>query len=211
MTIYEPQRWKELMSLLNHYVSSDPYLFKITSLLSDFIVFLFPLLLIWLYRTGRKNNNKERQYYSLGIFLATCISAWINIIIQYFVVKDRPETLPGLKLILSHLPTMSFPSDHASVSMWFAVAFLLFFGRTQRIYAILWFCLILGSIIMGISRTAVAVHRPSDILVWWIIWIIWGYLWYALCKISYTKKVLDGAIQIGNNILDYLIAKKFRS
>lgn len=211
MIIYEPQWWKELMSALNHYISSNIYLFKIASLLSDFIVFAFPVLLIWLYRTGRKNNNKERQYYSLGIFLATCISAWINIIIQFFVVKDRPETLAGLKLILSHLPTMSFPSDHASVSMWFAIAFLLFFWRSQKIYRVLGFCLIVGSIIMGICRTAVAVHRPSDILVGRIIGIVWAYLSYKLCQIMRIKKILNWIIEIGNNILNYVIPRKFRS
>jgi len=51
----------------------------------------------------------------------------MNSLIQYFGDKSRPETAISLKqnLILDHLPTDPFPSDHAAVSAAIAMSTLL--------------------------------------------------------------------------------------
>ena len=93
--------------------------------------------------------------------------------IQHFVTKARPESLPGLELILKHLPTISFPSDHATVSMAIAIGTVLVAKQMgwKRIL-LLGILLIDVSIIMSVSRVAVAIHRPTDIIAGWGIGMI---------------------------------------
>lgn len=206
-TIIEPLRGQDLMSRLNHLASSNQHIFALMSFLSDFIVLLFPIVLIALYVHWWRKKNQKLQINSLIIVLWVIISVWADIIIQQIFNKARPETLPWLKLILSHLPTMSFPSDHASVGMWFAVAFLLSFKNSWDKKIIwLWYFLLLWSLIMWICRTAVAVHRPTDIIVWRIIWLIWGRLARKLYQTTLAKKVFNWVISLGNKILDQIIS-----
>jgi len=69
-------------------------------------------------------------------------------------------------LILSHLPTDPFPSDHAAVSAAIAMATLLWARKTNNklLYGISMFfwC---ACVIMSVSRVAVAVHWPTDVIV----------------------------------------------
>ncbi|MDP2669854.1 MAG: phosphatase PAP2 family protein [bacterium] len=102
------------------------------------------------------------------MFSSAALTAGINMVIQYFYDKSRPESaiIDKANLILKHLPTDPFPSDHAAVSAAIAMATMLRglkyrdrrFLRTSLLFWI--FCLI-----MSFSRVAVAIHRPTDILV----------------------------------------------
>lgn len=192
------------MTYLNHLVSQNTTFFQISSLLSDAIVFTFPLILILLTIMWWKKRKPMLQDAALIIFWSSAMAALINIIIQWLITKDRPESLPWLQLILDHLPTMSFPSDHAAVAMAFSVSFLLLLYGYSRNYKIIWILLCVGSIIMGICRTAVAVHWPTDILVWWIIGIVSAYLLYYIKERIYVKKILTFVMWIENKILDML-------
>ena len=56
----------------------------------------------------------------LALFITlVCICATaVNLGIQEFIIKSRPEQMIHARgiLLLSHLPTAPFPSDHAAVS-----------------------------------------------------------------------------------------------
>ena len=127
MQLFEPQWGINLLETLNAFISVSQTRFDITAFWADFIVFLFPVFLIVLYILGIKNKSRETKLYALYILIAAAVAAIINIVIQQLVTKARPETVltSADSLILKHLPTMSFPSDHAAVSMAFAVAILL--------------------------------------------------------------------------------------
>jgi len=209
MTIYEPLRGKTLMTYLNHLISQNTTFFQICSVLSDLIVFAFPLILIFLTITWWKQKKTILQEIALIIFSSSVIAALINIIIQLFITKDRPESLPWLELILKHLPTMSFPSDHAAVAMAFSVSFLLLLSKQSRNYKIIWSIILIGSIIMGVCRTAVAVHRPTDILVWWTIGALSAYFIYTIKESMYVKKMITVIVWLENKILDVLF-NRFR-
>lgn len=192
------------MTYLNHLISQNTTFFQICSVLSDLIVFAFPLILIFLTIIWWKQRKTTLQEIALIIFSSSAIAALINIIVQLFITKDRPESLPWLELILNHLPTMSFPSDHAAVAMAFSVSFLLLLSKQSKNYKIIWSIIMIGSIIMGVCRTAVAVHRPTDILVWWTIGALSAYCIYTIKESIYVKKMITVIVWLENKILDML-------
>ena len=221
ITLIEPQRWKDILTWLNHWVSSNPSLFHVTSISADIFVFSYPVILIFMYFYGYIKHKKDYQLAGISILISWIVSISINLIIQLFIRKARPETLPWLELILSHVPTISFPSDHAAISMAIAVGFFLQIeanrGEQRRtnsallLFRLLAFSLFIFSIIMWISRIAVAIHRPTDILAWWIIWIIWGRIGRKLCYTPLWIKAMSRMIGIGNSLVSFLLPARFRS
>lgn len=143
--------------------------------LVDTPIFFLPIFLIsyWLYYTfSKKHNNKaEKKADLLFIFYSVVIALSINLIIQQFIHFDRPETALEAtgKLLLSHIPDASFPSDHATVSISFLTGIFLFGYRTIG-YMFLPFVAF-----MNISRVIVWVHWPLDIIWWLLIGIISAY------------------------------------
>jgi membrane-associated phospholipid phosphatase len=179
MQLIEPQRWVNVIQAMNTFVSSSQLMFTIVSILADVIVFLFPVFLAGVYIVWMKKKSDVYKVYALRIFSSAIIAAIINIIIQFFFNKTRPESVltATWSLLLKHLPTMSFPSDHAAVSMAFAIA-TYYFSRllqleraknTMRWWAIFF---VIWSIVMSLARVAVWVHRPTDILAGWVVWIL---------------------------------------
>lgn len=147
-------------------------------------MFLYPILLVVLYIIGIKKKSRPLKIYALYVFFSACVSALLNIVIQAFVTKARPESvLTGAdNLLLKHLPTMSFPSDHAAVSMAIAIALICAtiyvivkysqkseqpfknFLHNRKIFVTIGVLFLLASIVMSIARVAVGVHWPTDIL-----------------------------------------------
>ena len=119
--LIEPEWGKQMLATLNHIVSNNADLFNMTSIGADIFVVTYPVLLIILFLSGRKKRQINWQQDAVRLFFAVVVATLLTILVQQFVRKDRPESLPGLQLILAHLPTISFPSDHATVSMAIAV------------------------------------------------------------------------------------------
>ncbi len=210
MNLQEPQWWKDILMRLNHLVSLDPTIFKIVSILADVFIFAYPILLIWLFIYGMKQAKKEFQYGSISIFISVVCSALITLGIQHFVTKARPESLPGLELILKHLPTISFPSDHATVSMAIAIGTVLVAKQMgwKRIL-LLGILLIDVSIIMSVSRVAVAIHRPTDIIAGWGIGMIWAWIGWKICQTTRVSDIFNTMIDwFNNHITDQLFSRK---
>lgn len=217
ITLIEPQRGKNILEWLNHFVSSDPTLFHAVSICADIFVFAYPVILIAMYFYGYVRKKQAFQLAGISILMSWVVAIAINLIIQLFIWKDRPETLAWLKLILSHVPSISFPSDHAAISMAMAVwTFLAFTNLKDLKQKHTWvngfsFMLLAFSLIMGVCRIAVAIHRPTDILAWWIIGIIW---WRIGRKLSYSTigtKLTNWIIWVSNNIINWILPAKFRS
>jgi membrane-associated phospholipid phosphatase len=102
----------------------------------------------------------------------------INIGIQCFFYKERPiNTLTQVDawetLLHEILPTSSFPSDHAVVSMAFAMATLLWWLYNKRkFFTWNWIFFIIVSLIMTACRILTLVHWPSDILAGLWLWVL---------------------------------------
>ncbi len=164
----EPQWGEMLIQYLNNIISHNSTLFHIASSLADYPIFLLPIFLLWLYVwKGVIKKHTWAKYGALLIVVTAALTLIANLTIQHFVDKARPETalMSAGHLVMKHLPTASFPSDHAAVSFAVGFAALVWAGMYGKKKArIRGRVLIIASIIMSISRVAVGVHRPTDIL-----------------------------------------------
>lgn len=202
----EPGWWVELIQYLNGVVSHSVVYYNIAAFFADVPVFAVPLFLLWLYiwRWIVKHEHSSK-FGALYILSAAIVTTLICLIIQHLVDKARPETAltSAWSLIMKHLPTRSFPSDHAAVSWTIAIAALIRWKkRTNRKIQAWWRVLLACSVLMSRARVTVGVHWPTDILMWWIVWTIW-----ALCifrnpiRRTLKKYILVPVVRIEETIL----------
>jgi undecaprenyl-diphosphatase len=141
-------------------------------ILADIFVFSYPIFLACWYIKGMIAHKISYKIQALSIFTSAMGAFLMNAIIHGITEKQRPELYIQNKnqLILSHLPTDPFPSDHASVSAAIAVATLMIAYQTNN--RILKYCgrfFAVASLLMGICRVGVAVHWPTDVLMGWFL------------------------------------------
>jgi len=115
-----------------------------------------------------------------GVTLSTTIKHWVG----------RPR--PQLVAHLDHVSSQSFPSGHTvnSTLFYLTVALMLASLLPQR--ATRWIIYMLAislSLAIGISRIALGVHWPSDVLASWVIASAWLCLWIVVAR-HYWPKVL---------------------
>ncbi len=181
--LLEPVWGLRLVKELNDLVHSNEVLKTIIPISADIFVFSYPIYLVAFYlywKFGKKTNYRE---YSLYIFFSGISAIAINIFIQQFIDKKRPEQIILSKdnLIFEHVPDAPFPSDHAAISFAIAMASTLVAIKEKnktllRISLVLW----MFAIIMGFSRIAAGVHWPTD--------IIWGAIVGIISAIVFFKK-----------------------
>lgn len=178
---------------LNKFVISNNLKWLIW-IFSDLPIFFLPWFLIFsrLYFTF-KSKNEKKKINLLFIFYSTLVAISINLIVQQFIILERPETY--INPILKHVPDNSFPSDHAAVS--FAFLFWLYFFWFEKTF---WLFSIFV-IIMNFSRIAWWLHWFFDVVVWLLIWAFSAYLIYKIKNCKIIKKI---------NKLIFKIAKTFK-
>ncbi len=169
--IIEPNRWIEVVKSLNNWMNSSQNLIYLMPKLADVFIFSYPIYLFLLYLAWWVSKKIEYKKSALFIFTSVFSTAVVNLIIQYFVVKSRPNLvlwLTDLKtetILHKFLPSSSFPSDHAWVSMSVAVASIIrWIMHKDRKYIRFWFVLVLFSFVMSFARVTTAVHWPTDII-----------------------------------------------
>jgi membrane-associated phospholipid phosphatase len=132
-----------------------PFLKLSVPILADIFVFSYPVFLAGRYIYGMIKQQLIYKITALAIFISAIGGFLINAIIHLITEKQRPELYISNKnkLILSHLPTDPFPSDHACVSAAIATATLLIAYQTNNktLIYIGWF-FALASLTMGVCR-----------------------------------------------------------
>lgn len=174
-----------------------PLIASIAFLFADLPIFFIPVFLLgtWiLYNYKQKFNLKPNLIF---IFYGCIIAILISIIIQQFIHLERPEAhlSNSGRLLLSHIPDASFPSDHASVSFAF-LFWLWFFGYKKTFWIYLPFALL-----MNISRIISWVHWPFDIVAWALIWV--GSAWISRSYLS-KNKLVKKCNSFIMNVLQYI-------
>lgn len=108
-----------------------------------------------------------------GSVLSSAIKQW--------VVRPRPQLVAHL----DHVSSASFPSGHTlnSTLLYLCIALLLaqfLRGRSARlaVYGVA----VALSLAVGVSRVALGVHYPSDVLASWLVSAAWLWLWFAAVK-----------------------------
>jgi len=193
--IIEPIRGQQLMIALNSWIVKHDLLIRLLPWTADIFVFTYPVYLVGLYLRWVSKHNDYYKYASFAIVFSAWCAAVTNSLIQYFGDKSRPETAISLKqnLILNHLPTDPFPSDHAAVSAAIAMSTLLWWLKHKDknfLKTSLFFWFACG--VMSFSRVAVAIHWPTDILAWLTVgilsallilqWSVWQWLVRHICN-----------------------------
>jgi len=183
--LVEPQWWVDVLNSLFAWMQASVFRSYWIPVLADVFVFTYPIYLLALYIYGMVEYRRwimkglQQKIAALYIWIGVVISILVNIGIQFFVDKVRPNVvlwLVDLKqetVLHSFLPSASFPSDHAAVSM--AIAMMsLFRGIKNNDRKFLRFggILIIFSLITSFARVTSGVHRPTDIIWWSLVWII---------------------------------------
>ncbi|WP_407897596.1 phosphatase PAP2 family protein [Ferrigenium sp. UT5] len=108
---------------------------------------------------------------SSGIVLSNALKYWIG----------RPR--PHLVAHLDSVSTASFPSGHALNSTLFYLLLALILTRFIHSRSARWMLYAIASglaLLTGISRIALGVHYPSDVMAGWMIGGAWMGLWVAV-------------------------------
>lgn len=175
--LVEPQWWVKILHTLFAWMHASIFWSHWIPILADVFVFTYPVYLIalylyWMVESGRwKIEGLQKKVASMFIFAGVAFSVVVNICIQFFVDKIRPNFVLWLldlkkeTLLHSFLPSSSFPSDHAAVTMSIAMMSL-FRGIKNKDKKFLRFggILIIFSLITWFARVTSGVHRPTDII-----------------------------------------------
>lgn len=177
--LLEPSWWLTILQRWVDLQSNIEWISSIAPIFADAFVFLYPVFLVGVYVYAIIKKKPSIKQWALYIFFATLVAVLINIWIQCFFYKERPivffnNQVDAWETLLHEiLPVSSFPSDHAVVSMCFAVATLLWWlFSKKKFFTWSWIVLILVSFIMTTCRVLTLVHWPSDILAWLWLWIL---------------------------------------
>lgn len=175
MQLTEPLRWKNVLYFLNNRVFDSAILTQIVPITADVFVFAYPVILVIRYIVGIIKHKTQYKSDSLLVLLSVVYVIIINLWLQQILDKARPIFAwdNSIHLILQELPSASFPSDHAAVSM--VIALMIYrVGRHRNLKHLksLWIVLVVIAVIMSVSRIAVWVHRPTDILAGWGVAVI---------------------------------------
>jgi membrane-associated phospholipid phosphatase len=152
---------------------------------ADLPIFFLPIFLFWMWLYYSFYwKSLENKINLLHIFYA-CIT-WIilSYVIKTFVDIDRPETyLENSKnLIMNNIPSKSFPSDHATISIAFVT------GLFYTWYKSLSYIILPIIALMNLSRIIVGVHWPLDILAWTLVWIFSAFIFFTyFSKLKFVK------------------------
>lgn len=129
---------------------------QVVKYLAEYSIYVVPVILLILWFTAKK----QREALALAFFGA--VLSWLfltKLVVSNIWFRPRPDLgILNIKEVLFHRPDYSFPSDHATAL--FALTFGLYVFGYKKVAN--WFLLL--SILVCVSRIAVGVHYPLDIL-----------------------------------------------
>lgn len=203
----EPQRGENLLYALQ-YLLVDWQILDFMTWFADAFVFVWPVMLVVLYVSGMSLNYRDLKLGAVWIFLSAVFAAIVNIGIQLFSTKQRPDQVLDLwfskkedLLLYDFLPQGSFPSDHASVAFAIATATLIWgLYRKKPLFVWLSVPLYLGGVVMSIARVWIGIHWPTDVLAGLIVGIAVGCM--MLVGRVWIEKPVSWLVGIEEKIID---------
>ena len=148
-----------LFHALNAGVATRDWLEDPVSTFSDLAVPLFAAATIALWFLARPYGDPKWKRACLSALAAASVAMLTNQVISHLWERPRPFTAHHAltHLLAAPSPDPSFPSDHAAVSMAIAFAVLAFSRRAGALFLV-------AATLIGLSRIAIGVHYPSDVL-----------------------------------------------
>lgn len=211
--LVEPSWWMDVLNWWIDFQSKNGWISNLAPVFADAFVIIYPVFLIVIYIYAILKKKPLMKQWALYVFLSTFIAVLINIWIQCFFYKERPivffSHVDAWETLLHEiLPVSSFPSDHAVVSMSFAMATLLWWLYSKKkVFTWSWILLLIVSLVMTSCRILTLVHWPSDIVAWIVLWILIPLL-LMIRPIRYTllRYIIDPIIRFEK----YIIKKIFK-
>lgn len=142
---------QKILLWLNHLVQNWGFLNK---LFAEWLIYSVPFVLLWLWFYSEKSKKVAMRAF-LSIIVAWPVLAMV---VGNLVKRGRPFDLGGVKELIFHRPTYSFPSDHAAAL--FAVAASFWFSGNKKLGV----TFLIIAIVVSVFRVAAGLHFPSDIL-----------------------------------------------
>lgn len=218
--LIEPM-WGQELLLWMHQVMQYPFFFDRLPVVADAFVFVYPVYLVVLYGYGMFQGYKGSMVQSFAlkesavwIFVAAMASTVFNMLVQVFLIKDRPDVVLDLLyqkredlILYDYLPEASFPSDHATMSMAIAVATLLYGLRYKKKWYIYFSVFLFAiSLIMGYARISIGIHWPTDVIGGYVVWIAVPMVLFLPKIYAWVKKwVIDRLIWVEEKIISYFL------
>lgn len=218
--LIEPM-WGQELLLWMHQVMQYPFFFDRLPVVADAFVFVYPVYLVVLYGYGMFQGYKGSMVQSFAlkesavwIFVAAMASTVFNMLVQVFLIKDRPDVVLDLLyqkredlILYDYLPEASFPSDHATMSMAIAVATLLYGLRYKKKWYIYFSVFLFAiSLIMGYARISIGIHWPTDVIGGYMVGIAVPVILFLPKIYAWVKKwVIDKLLWVEEKIVGYFL------
>jgi undecaprenyl-diphosphatase len=173
----------EAFKAINNFAGNNIFLdrFGIITAKYSIIVFIGLLAYLWF---------KSRKHKSIILFsgYSAALGLCLNFLITRLYFRPRPFMEHIGRILISHAPETSFPSDHTTLMLSSALVFL-YFERTKKIGVILSLLGIVG----GLARVFCGLHFPFDILGSALIALISsGLIFLFKNKLSRVNKLILG-------------------
>lgn len=177
--LIEPLWSVNLSKALFVWMQASTFLSHRMPILADIFVFSYPVYLVALYLYGMITKKLSYKIAAIFIFLGTLLTAIVNIVIQFFIDKVRPDIILGVtdlktpSILHKFLPSASFPSDHAAISMGIAFSSIVWWVKHKdKKYMRFGVVLIIFSLITSFARLTSAIHWLTDIIAGSVIGIV---------------------------------------
>jgi undecaprenyl-diphosphatase len=154
------------------------------SFLGDTLVRIFFAICVVAFLWAKRRRSQAiifAGYLLVGIAFSSALKYWID--------RPRPQWVPHLDLVTNQ----SFPSGHAlnSTLFYMGLACLFMSYLPNRLSRVGFFCLMLMlTIATGISRVALGVHYPTDVLAGWLLGTAVLILWLQVEKRYVDERVV---------------------
>ena len=126
---------------------------------------------------------------SLFLFAASVSGAMLGTSLKQWLGRPRPEIVPHLVEVTN----LSFPSGHAMNSAVIYLTIALILTRTvaeRRVRLYLRGLAIVMTATIGMSRVALGVHYPTDVLAGWLVGATWAVLcWTVALKLQQARQI----------------------
>lgn len=152
-------RWLNSWIGINDFLDWN-ILFRAEYLLYAVILGVFAFFVFSFFAQAMKDKDKNQaRWVTIHAFAAGILSRFVfTEIIRFFYARPRPFiVLDGVRQLIFHAPSGSFPSGHAAFSFALAAAIYYYYPKTSTLF-------FLAAFAMGAGRVSAGVHWPSDIL-----------------------------------------------
>lgn len=213
--LIEPSWWLDILNWWIEVQTKYEWVSNLAPIFADIFVVLYPLFLLGVYLYAIIKKKPLFKQWAIYILISTVIAVLINIWIQCFFYKERPIVVMNHveteeTLLHQILPSSSFPSDHAVVSMAVAMATLLWWLYSKKkTFLWGWIVFMVVSFVMTSCRILTLVHRPSDIIAWLLLWMFVPLiLMIRPIRYALIKYIINPIIRFEQWIIDSLFNYK---